>query len=82
MSKGTKGMNFDNYSSCILTIKEAKEGSSRFAKKQKQTCFQNKKGNMVMVTIEKCEFGQLNDKRHLIRRYQFPSLRTQGPKIY
>ena len=41
--KGTKGMDFDNYSSRILTIEEAKEGSRRFAKKQKQTRFQNKK---------------------------------------
>ena len=59
-------MDFDNYASCILTIKEAKEGSRKFAKKQKQTHFQNKEGNMVMVTIEKCEFGQLNDKRYIL----------------
>ena len=50
--KGTKGMDFDNYASRILTIKVAKEGSRRFAKKQKQTCFQNKIENMVMVIIE------------------------------
>ena len=36
MRKGTKGMDFDNYASCILTIEEAIEGG-RFAKKQKQT---------------------------------------------
>ena len=66
MRKGTKGMDFNNYASRIMTIKEAKEGTRRFAKKQKQTHFQNKKGNMVMVTIEKCEFGQLNDKRYIL----------------
>ena len=64
--KGTKGMDFNNYASRTMTIKEAKEGTRRFAKKQKQTRFQNKKGNMVMVTIEKCEFGQLNDKRYIL----------------
>ena len=64
--KGTKGMDFDNYASRILTIKVAKEGSRRFPKKQKQTRFQNKIGNMVMVIIEKCEFRQLNDKRYIL----------------
>ena len=44
LKKGTKGMDFDNYASRILTIEEAKEGSRRFAKKQKQTRFQTKKG--------------------------------------
>ena len=38
---------------------------------------------MVMVTIEKSEFGQLNDREiHITRWYQFPSLQTQRPKIY
>ena len=64
--KGTKGMDFDNYASCILPIKEAKEGSRKFTKKQKQTRIQNKKGNMTMVTIDKCEFGQLNYKRYIL----------------
>ena len=50
--KGTKDMDFDSYASHILTNKEAEEGSRRFAKKQKQNHFQNKKGNMVMVAIE------------------------------
>ena len=63
VKKGTKGMDFDNYASRILTLEEAEEGTKRFSKKQKQTEFQNKKGNMVMVTIDKSEFGQLNDKR-------------------
>ena len=66
MKLGTKGMDFKNYASCILILEEAKEGSKRFAKKQKQTCFQNKKGNMVMMTIDKCKFGQLNDKRYIL----------------
>ena len=35
--KGTKRVDFDNYISCILTLEEAKEGSKRFGKKQKQT---------------------------------------------
>ena len=64
--KGTKGMDFDNYASRILTMEEAEEGSRRFAEKQKQTCFQNTKGNMVMVTIEKCDFGQLNEKQYIL----------------
>ena len=37
--KGIKGMECDNYTSWILTIKEAEEDSRRFAKKQKQTRF-------------------------------------------
>ena len=60
--KGTKGMDFDKYAGHILTIKGAHEGTNRFANKQEQTRFQKKKGNMIMVTIEKCEFEQLNDK--------------------
>ena len=64
--KGTKGMDFDNYVSCILSIKEVKEGTGRFAKERKQTRFQNTKGNMVIVSIEKCRFGQLNDQRCIL----------------
>ena len=58
-------MDFDNYTGRILHIDEARESANRFARKNKQTRFQNKKGNMYMVTIEKSEFGQLNDKRYL-----------------
>ena len=64
--KGTKGMDFDKYASRILTIEDAREGTNRFANKQKQARFQNNKGNMIMVTIEKREFGQLNDKRYAL----------------
>ena len=64
--KGTKGMDFDNYAGRILTSDEARDGTKRFTKKQKQTRFQNKQGNMVMVTIEKFEFAQLNDKRYIL----------------
>ena len=63
--KGTKGMDFDNYAGRILTIDEARYGTKHFAKKQRQTKFQNKKGNMIMVTIEKFEFAQLNDKQYV-----------------
>ena len=66
LHKGTKGMDFNNYASQILTMDEAEEGTRRFAKKQKQTWFQNKKGNMVMIMIKKSEFGQLNDKRFIL----------------
>ena len=59
-------MYFDNYDSHILTLKNAEEGTNRFAKKPKQTRFQNNKGNMVMVTAEKSEFGQLNYKRYIL----------------
>lgn len=59
-------MSFDNYASRILTFEGAEEGTNRFAKKQKQTRFQNNKGNMVMITIEKSEFGQLNDKTYIL----------------
>ena len=60
-------MDFNNYANHILTMEEAEEGSRRFAKKkQKQIHFQNTKGNMGMVTLEKCEFGQLNDKRYIL----------------
>ena len=37
--KGAKGMDFNNYTSRILTIKEAEEGSRRFAKKTKTDSF-------------------------------------------
>ena len=39
---GTKGVDFDNYASRILTIDEPRDGTKRSAKKQ-QTRFQNKK---------------------------------------
>ena len=59
-------MDFDNYACRILTLEEAEEVTKRFSKKQKQTRFQNKKGNMVMVTIDKSKFEQLNDKRYTL----------------
>ena len=64
--KGTKGMDCGKYKGSILTIEQARGGTNRFANKQKQTIFQNKKGNMIMVTIEKCKFGQLNDRRYIL----------------
>ena len=66
VKRGTKGMNFEKYARRILTIVEAREGTNRFSKKQKQTRIENKKGNMIMVTVEKAEFGQLNDKRYVL----------------
>ena len=62
---GTKGMDFDKYASRILTLAGTQEGTNRFAKKQKTARFKNHKGNMIMETIEKCEIGQLNDKRYV-----------------
>ena len=49
-------MDFDKYTSRIRM----------HMKVLKQTRFQNKKGNIIMVTIEKSEFGQLNDKRSVL----------------
>ena len=46
-------MDSDKYEGRVLTIEDAREGTNRFANKQKQTIFQNKKGNMIVVTIEK-----------------------------
>ena len=66
VKRGTKSMNFEKYAGGILTIYEAREGVNKFSKKQKQTRFENKKGNMIMVTVEKVEFGQLNDKRYML----------------
>ena len=68
VKKGTKGMDFDNYPGRLLHMDEARGGANRFAKskKNKQTHFQNKNGNMCMVTIEKSEFGQLNDRRYIL----------------
>ena len=67
VKRGTNGMNFEKYARRILTIAaEARESTNRFSKKQKQTRFENKKGNMIMVTLEKVEFGQLNDKRYVL----------------
>ena len=40
--KEIKGMEFENYASFIFTLEEVKEVSKRFAKKLKQTRFQNK----------------------------------------
>ena len=59
-------MYFDNYASHIRTLKDAEEGKTKFAKKQKQARFQNNKGNMVMATAEKSELGQLNYKRYIL----------------
>ena len=64
VKRGTKGMNFEKYVGRIFTIDEVREGSNRFSKKQKQTRFENKKGNMIMITVEKAEFGQL--KRYVL----------------
>ena len=64
--KGAKDMDFDNYAGRILTIEEAQDGTKSFAKIQRQTRFQNKKGNMIMVTIKKLEFAQSNDKRCIL----------------
>ena len=64
--QGAKGMDFNNYAGRILTIEEAQDGTKSFAKIQRQTRFQNKKGNMIMVTIKKLEFAQLNDKRCIL----------------
>ena len=64
--KGTKGMDFDNYASRILMLEEAKEGSKRFAKKQKLTRFQTKRGNTTMVPIDKWKFSELNNKRCIL----------------
>ena len=59
-------MDFDNYACRILSLEEVWEGTIRFInKKIKQNRFQNKKGDMVMVTVGKCEFGQLSDKRYV-----------------
>ena len=66
MRKGTKDMDFDKYASRILTLEDTREGTNRFALKSKQTRFQNKRGNMSIVTIEMCEYGQLNDKRYIL----------------
>ena len=65
MKKGTKGMNFHKYASRITSIDDARNETNRFAKKNKQTRFHNKKGNMIMVTVEKSEFGQSKNKRYL-----------------
>ena len=59
-------MDFGIYTSRILTLEEAEKGTKRFSKKQKRTRFQNKKGNMVMVTIDKSEFGELDDKHCIL----------------
>ena len=66
VKRGTKGMNFEKHARRILTIAYAREGTNRFSKKQKQTRFENKKRNMIMVTVEKAEFGQLNGKRYVL----------------
>ena len=58
-------MDFDNYAGRILHTGEAREGANRFATKNKEARFRNKKSNTYMVTIEKSEFGQLNNKRYL-----------------
>ena len=58
-------MDFDDYAGWILHTDKAREGTNKFAKKNKQALFPNKKGNMYMFTIEKSEFGQLNNKRYL-----------------
>ena len=64
--KGQKAWAFDKYASRILTAEDASEVTNRFALKSEQTRFQSKRGKMSMVTIEKCEFGQLNDKRYTL----------------
>ena len=64
--KGPKGVDFDMCAGHIVTAEDAREGTNRFSKKQKQTRIQKKKGNMIMVTIEKRKFGQLSNKRHIL----------------
>ena len=45
VKKSTKGVDFDKYASRILTFENAEEEINRFAINQKQTRFQNSKGN-------------------------------------
>ena len=64
-------------------MEEAKEDMRPFAKKQKQTRFQNKKGNMVMIPIKKCQFRQLSDKSYIPPDgYQFTPLWTRRLILY
>ena len=74
VKRGTKGMDFDKYASRILTPEDAREGTNRFAKKQKQTRFKNHKGNMIMESIEKCELGQLMTRGTFFQMVFLPSL--------
>ena len=63
LKKGTRGMNFDVYCSKLASISEYFNYRVKPTKKIKQKRFQVINDSMQMCTVNKIQFGQLNDKR-------------------
>ena len=64
LRKGAKGMEFENYSKQINSIKEIETFSQLTQENQKQNRFSIKRDEMVLEKIEKSKFAQINDKRY------------------
>ena len=63
LKKGTRGMNFDAYCSKLASISEYFDYQVKPAKKIKQKRFQVISDSIQIRTVNKIQFGQLNDKR-------------------
>ena len=64
LRKGAKGMEFENYSKQINSIKKIETFSQLTQENQKQNRFSIKRDEMVLEKIEKSNFAQINDKRY------------------
>ena len=60
---GTRGMNFDAYCSKLASVTGYFDNQIKPTQKIKQKRFQVINGAMQMCTVNKIQFGQLNDKR-------------------
>ena len=63
LKKGTRGMNFDAYCSKLASVTEYFDNQIKPTQKIKKKRFQVKNDAMQMRTVNKIQFGQLNDKR-------------------
>ena len=64
LRKGAKGMEFENYSKRINSIKETETFGQTTQENQKQNRFSIKRNEMVLEEIEKSKCAQINDKRY------------------
>ena len=63
LKKSTRGMDFDSYSSRLPDLNEFSKEFFKKPKKIQQKRFQIINKSMQMKTVNKVQFGQLNDKR-------------------
>ena len=62
--KAALGMEFENYTRRINSVKDIETFGQNLPEKQKQNRFEIKQNEMVLEEIEKSKFVQINDKRY------------------